>query len=120
MWSLAVSKRLVIIAGPSGSGKHRLARHLCQRDGLLLVSRDAVRDAIFNSIDEWEITLVMEAVARKLLRFGHSVVIAAWNLDAMDHDLWSDLASTTGVDMEWLDVREPEVAALIPPMEIAV
>ena len=115
-----MSKRLVVIAGPERSGKYPLARRLMADDPeLVLVHRDTLRDSLVKPIDEWEITLLMEAVARKLLRFGHSVVVCAWNLEAADYDLWSDLAATTGVEMKWMDVREPEVAALIPPMELA-
>lgn len=109
--------RLVVIAGPANSGKMPLARKLMQDDETLaLVHRDDLRTVLGTQIDEWHITLLMAALTRSLLSFGRDVVVCAWNMDISDWHLWQGIATEFSAKMEWLDVRKPEVAALIPPL----
>jgi predicted kinase len=109
--------RFVVIAGPANSGKMPLARRLMQDDpSLALVHRDDLRAALTAAIDEWHLTLLMSTLARYLLGLGHSVLVCAWNLDRADRDLWTGIATEYSVPLEWMDVREPQVAAMIPPM----
>jgi predicted kinase len=112
--------RLVIVAGPANSGKMPLARRLIADDpSLALVHRDDLRSALAAKLDEWHITLLMASLVRQLLSLGHNVIVCAWNLERADWNLWLGLATEHSAEMEWLDVREPDVAALIPPMETA-
>jgi hypothetical protein len=110
--------RLVVVAGPANSGKMPLGRRLLSEDrGLVLVHRDHLRDAFeINRPDEWEITLLMGQLVRGILELGRSPLVVAWNLDPADRTLWFAIAAEYRVACEWLDVREPEIAALIPPL----
>lgn len=111
--------RLVVISGPERSGKMPLARVLLQGDPeLILVHRDHLRASFeVNSVDEWHITLLMSDLARGILRLEFSPIVVAWNLEPADRELWQTVAADAGVRLEWLDVRDPEVARLIPPLE---
>lgn len=112
--------RFVVIAGPANTGKMPLARWLMKDDdGLKLVHRDFVRSSFESHLDEWHITLVMADMVRRLISLGHSAIVCAWNLDPADRALWTGIATEYSVNLEWLDVREAEVAALIPPMAAA-
>jgi hypothetical protein len=110
-------KRLVVISGPANSGKMPLARRLCVNDPrLLLVHRDHIREGLINEVAEGTITHLMAEMAKRLLNWDYSVCACAWNLEHTDHLIWDEVALETGATLEWLDVREPDVAALIPPM----
>lgn len=111
-------QRLVVIAGPANTGKMPLARRLMEDDArLVLVHRDLVRAAMPGvSVSEGHITQVMGAMARTLLWQGYSVVAVAWNLEPEDVFLWTAVAADSRLSPEWLDVRRPEVAAMIPPL----
>lgn len=109
--------RLVVICGPANSGKLPLAKRMMADDPrLVLVHRDSLRDALVTPVDEWVITLAMRDIARQLMVNGYPVLVCAWNLDPEDKELWAELADIAGLDMEWLDVRDPMIAALIPPL----
>lgn len=109
--------KLVVISGPDKSGKMPLARKLMKQDAdLVLVHRDHLRASFEAAVDEGHITLLMGELARGILRLGRSPIIVAWNLDRMDRDLWTVISIQFNVPMEWLDVRAPAVAAMIPEM----
>jgi len=59
----------------------------------------------------------MACLADGLIRYGFSPLICAWNLDAADRSLSTEMAQDYQIPLEWLDVREPDVAAKIPPLE---
>jgi predicted kinase len=109
--------RFVVIAGPANTGKMPLARRLMQDDvGLTLVHRDFIRSSLERHIDEWHVTLLMADIVRRLLNLSHSAIVCAWNMEPADRALWTGIATENSVDLEWLDVRLPEVAMLIPPL----
>jgi predicted kinase len=109
--------RLIVISGPANTGKMPLARKLmADAPELALVHRDDIRRDLAATIDEGIITHVMGDMTRRLLKSGHPVVVCAWNMDKMDHDLWFDVARDAEAPLVWLDVRAPEVAAMIPPL----
>lgn len=107
---------LVVIAGPANSGKMPLARRLLGENPLLvLVHRDHLRASFeINTPDEWEITLLMGSLAGGLLTLSMSPLVVAWNLEQSDRDLWTTISKDHMVPLRWLDVRRPEVAAMIP------
>lgn len=111
--------RLVVISGPANSGKLPLAKALMEKNPeLVLVHRDALRDAIVTKVDEWTVTQAMGALTGVLLNAGHPVVVCAWNLEPQDRDLWVRISgSYAEAPLEWLDTRKPEVHARIPPLE---
>lgn len=112
--------RLVVIAGPEKSGKMPLARKLMKTDpDLVLVHRDHLRASFEAAVDEALITLLMGDLTRGLLRADRSPIVVAWNLEAFDRELWLGIATEHVVPLCWLDVRQPKVAAMIPPMENA-
>lgn len=109
--------RFVVIAGPANTGKMPLARRMMQDDAALtLVHSDFVRSSLERQIDEWHVTLLMADMVRRLLSLGHSAIVCAWNMEPADRALWTGIATEHTVELEWLDVREPDVAALIPSM----
>lgn len=111
-------RQMVVIAGPEKSGKMPLARALMAQDpDLVLVHRDYLRTSFEAAVDEGHITLLMGDLARGILNIGRSPIVVAWNLEAMDRDLWLSIAAEAAVPLRWLDVRQPVVAAMIPPME---
>ncbi len=94
-----------------------LAKRLMEEDpGLICVHRDYLRTSFINQVDEWQITLLMGDLARGILRMGMSPIVVAWNMEPCDKDLWQSIACEAQVRLEWLDVREPHVAAMIPPL----
>jgi hypothetical protein len=112
--------RLVVIAGLACSSKMPLARSLMQQDAdLVLVHRDHLRTSFESVVDEAHITLLMGDLARGILRLGRSPIVVAWNLEQFDRDLWDEVSDEFLVPLVWLDTREPLVAAMIPPMEVA-
>lgn len=109
--------RLVVISGPDKSGKMPLARELMKQDAdLVLVHRDFLRTSFESHVDEWQITLLMGDLVTGILQIGRSPIIVAWNLEPFDRALWTSIAKKFETPMEWLDVREPAVAAMIPEM----
>lgn len=107
--------QLVVIAGPANSGKMPLARKLMATEPLYLVHRDHLRASFeANRPDEWEITLLMGELVRGLLRLERSPLAVAWNLEPADQELWCDISDEFRVPLRWLDVRERDVAAMIP------
>lgn len=109
--------KLVVISGPDKSGKMPLARELMKRDAeLVLVHRDHLRASFEAQVDEGHITVLMGELARGILRLKRSPIIVAWNLERMDRDLWTSVSEEFDVPMEWLDVRDSAVAAMIPEM----
>jgi hypothetical protein len=109
--------KLVVISGPDKSGKMPLARELMKRDAdLVLVHRDHLRAAFEAKVDEWHITLLMGDLVTGILQIGRSPIVVAWNLEPFDRSLWTSIAAKFDIPMEWLDVREPAVAVLIPEM----
>jgi len=110
-------KRLIVISGPANTGKMPLARKLmADSPELALVHRDDIRRDLGTVLDEGLITHLMGDLARRLLEANHPVVVCAWNLQKMDHDLWFAIARETEAPIVWLDVRAPEAAAMIPPL----
>lgn len=110
--------RLVVVAGPERSGKMPLARRLMSEDpSIVMVHRDTIRASLITLDDESLITRLMGRIASDLLDAGHSVIVCAWNMEPADADLWNGLADAAGIKAEWCDVRDPAVAALIPPLE---
>ena len=94
-----------------------LARQFMSEDeNLVMVHRDTLRDSLMTLADEGLITTLMGGLARTLLFNDHSVIVCAWNMEPGDRELWELVASETGAFLEWYDVRDPEVARLIPPM----
>jgi hypothetical protein len=116
-WVRLPVTRLVVIAGPANSGKMPLARRLLQGDdNLVLVHRDHLRDSFENpALHEWQITLLMARLASGILKLCLSPLVCAWNLHPDDRELWQGLAEEHEATLEWLDVREPWVASMIPP-----
>lgn len=111
-------RELIVIAGPANSGKFPLAKKLLAEDSnRLLVHRDSIRDAIVNSMDEWAVSLLMEAMTARLLDMQKSVVVCAWNLEPTDAAMWKAVAAMYDVPIRWLDTRQPAVQAMIPPLE---
>jgi hypothetical protein len=110
--------RLVVVAGPANSGKMPLAKKLLQAEpDLVCVHRDYLRDSFINQLDEWHITVLMADLAAGILRLQRSPIVVAWNMEPSDRELFGNVAADAGVRLEWLDVREPWVASMIPPME---
>jgi predicted kinase len=115
-----VPNRIVVVAGPASSGKMPLARRLLAGDPtLVLVHRDHLRTSFENSaLDEWQITLLMSDVAEGILHLQLSPLVVAWNMHPADKKLWTTMANAYDAPLEWLDVREPHVAAMIPPLPV--
>lgn len=110
--------KIVVIAGPERSGKMPLARKLMAVDpDLVLVHRDHLRASLAAPMDEGYITLLMGDLVRGIIRLGRSPIVVAWNLEPFDRELWESIAAEFSIELSWLDVREPHVAAQIPPVE---
>lgn len=115
-----MTQKLVVISGPANTGKMPLARRLAaENPELKIVHRDDLRRMFLNPVDEAVISWAMYDLARRLLHCGHSPLIVAWNLERIDRMMWRRLSMSEDVPLEWMDIREPAVAALIPPMEPA-
>jgi predicted kinase len=108
--------RLVVIAGPASSGKHRLARHMCAEQGLLLLSRDATRQMVVTPIPEWLVTYAVADLAKALIERGANVCVVGFNMEDWDHKLWAEVAQATGAELEWMDTRDPAIQRMVPPI----
>lgn len=76
--------------------------------------------------DEAVITELMVEIAGEILEREYSVIAVAQNLHPHDILRWQDLATQFQskdedrfIRLEWLDTRDPKVAAMIPPLEQA-
>jgi len=116
-----MTPHLIVIAGPANTGKMPLARDLMERNPqLVCVHRDTIRDSLIAKVDECVITRIMGDTARQLIRAGYPVIAVAWNMEQIDRLMWEWIAADAGVPVLWLDVRHPNVAAMIPPMPVDV
>lgn len=106
---------LIVVAGPPNSGKHPLALDLAAKQNLIVISRDRLRDAT-GLRDEGLMTRAMADLASRVLAGGYGVVVCAWNMEPSDRQLWEQVARDASVKLEWLDTREPDVQAMVPPM----
>jgi predicted kinase len=110
--------RLIVISGPEKSGKMPLARAIMDRNhGMVLISRDRLRDAIVAPLDEFHMTHCMAAFARAVLAAGVDAVVHAWNLEPMDREIWQRIAAEARASLVWLDTREAEVQQMIPALD---
>lgn len=110
--------KLIVIAGPANSGKYPLAKKLlANTPNSAMVHRDTLRDSLISVKNEGHITWIMHAVALELLTQGYTPIICAWNLEQFDRNIWTSLARHMNIELTWLDTREPNVQAMIPPME---
>jgi len=76
---------LVVITGHPGSGKTTLAQKIAKQYGLLCVSKDALKERIFDGLGigdkEWSLKVsgvshrIMDDIVRQELAAGHSVVV---------------------------------------------
>lgn len=109
---------ITVIAGPARTGKLPLARAIMERNlSYVLIHRDAIREALVVEVAERNLSVLTVAMARSLLHSGHSVMVVGWNMDVFDVHLWNGLRAEVGCELTWLDTREPDVAAMIPPMD---
>lgn len=77
--------QLIIISGPPGAGKTRLARPLANRMGLPLFSKDAIKEQLADSLGEHSVGissrlghaafLQIYAIAHEMLMAGQSLII---------------------------------------------
>lgn len=74
--------KVLAMRGVSGSGKSTYAEEL-RRDGWSVVSRDAIREAVFkdySDVDENAVTEIQDAMVEALLKAGRRVVIDDTNI----------------------------------------
>ncbi|WP_040828917.1 phosphatase domain-containing protein [Nocardia jiangxiensis] len=101
--------KLVITRGYPASGKSRWAKQLCEGPAWARVSRDDLRQMLFDKIGllpfemEQRVTIAEKAQAEALLRAGTNVVIDATNLRLRWARDWADLAKKLGVEFECKD-----------------
>lgn len=114
-----MTRRIVVISGTANSGKMPLARRLMEDDpSLCLVHRDHIREMLGAKVDEAHISYVMNAMTTSLIASGYPVLICAWNLEAMDMDMWTNIAKGFEIPLVWLDTRTPEGQKFIPPLPV--
>ena len=105
--------QLIIISGPPGAGKTRLARPLANRMGLPLFSKDAIKEQLADSLGEHSAGISRElglasvmqvyAIAGEMLRAGQSLIIeGAFHKGLAEQDLAPilPLADTTLVHVQ--------------------
>lgn len=108
---------LVVVTGPPASGKTTLAEELARELGLPLVTKDAIKEALFDALGtgdrEWSRALGRAAFAviylwlETELRAGHSVIAEA-NFDA----------GTVGAELERLPPHRTFQIHCTAPLEV--
>jgi predicted kinase len=96
---------LTVIAGGPDTGKSLLAEALVAFRSQTMIARDHVRALLQHPVDERLVTLVTFAMAREVLRAGHSVCAVGWNLEPSDRTGWLAVAREAGADCRWVQVE---------------
>jgi predicted kinase len=101
-------KTLIIITGHPGSGKTTLARTLAQKYQLLYVSKDALKERIFDGLGnkdkKWSLDVsgvahrIMDDLAMQELQNGHSVIVESNFKAELDSERFSKIANAAGVE----------------------
>ena len=64
-----MKSRLILITGNSGTGKSTMARHLGSKYGMLVVSKDAIKERIFDGLGSKD-----KAWSRKVSGVAHRIM----------------------------------------------
>jgi predicted kinase len=92
---------LIVITGHPGSGKTTLAKNLANKYGIVCVSKDALKERIFDGLGssdkEWSLKVsgvshrIMDDIVRQELRAGHSVIVESNFKPSPDSERFSAL-----------------------------
>jgi predicted kinase len=92
---------LIVITGHPGSGKTTLAKNLANKYGIVYVSKDALKERIFDGLGssdkEWSLKVsgvshrIMDDIVRQELRAGHSVIVESNFKPSPDSERFSAL-----------------------------
>jgi len=93
---------LVIITGHPGSGKTSIAKRLSERHHVVMVSKDALKERIFDALGsndkEWSLKVsaashrIMDDITSQVLQSGHSIIIESNFKPEIDSERFKEIA----------------------------
>ncbi|HTJ73454.1 MAG TPA: ATP-binding protein [Verrucomicrobiae bacterium] len=99
---------LVVITGHPGSGKTTLAQKIAKQYGLLCVSKDALKERIFDGLGtgdkEWSLKVsgvshrIMDDIVRQELAAGHSVVVESNFKPGIDSERFTTIVNESNAN----------------------